>query len=267
MSTMPPPANSLPNQCSETPFIGKVRPPSRPLERQHEDRDHRAVEEQHDTARRTRPAARTPGGASRRASLTAPCGCRPAAISAAMIISIDASRTTALAAAAGNCSAFSRVSMILPAEAICWPPITPTVTKSPITMVTTKIEPMTMPGLRQRHDRRSTASASRWRRRRSAASIRRAVDAHHRVEDRHHHEEREEVDERQHHGEFGEQQPLQRLVDQPQPISAWLTRPLRPSSGIQEIMRITFEVQNGMVQTQEQHRSASVVERTWKARK
>ena len=37
--------------------------------------------------------------------------------------------------------------MILPAEAICWPPITPTVTKSPITMVTTKIEPMTMPGL------------------------------------------------------------------------------------------------------------------------
>ena len=38
------------------------------------------------------------------------------------------------------------VLIILPTEAICWPPITPTVTKSPITMVTTKIEPMTMPG-------------------------------------------------------------------------------------------------------------------------
>ena len=38
------------------------------------------------------------------------------------------------------------VLMILPTEAICWPPITPTVTKSPMTMVMTKIEPMTMPG-------------------------------------------------------------------------------------------------------------------------
>ena len=36
--------------------------------------------------------------------------------------------------------------MILPADAICCPPITPTVTKSPITMVTTKIEPMTEQG-------------------------------------------------------------------------------------------------------------------------
>ena len=35
----------------------------------------------------------------------------------------------------------------MPTEAICWPPITPTVTKSPITMVMTKIEPITMPGL------------------------------------------------------------------------------------------------------------------------
>ena len=35
--------------------------------------------------------------------------------------------------------------MILPTEAICWPPITPTVTKSPITMVMTKIEPIRMP--------------------------------------------------------------------------------------------------------------------------
>ncbi len=36
--------------------------------------------------------------------------------------------------------------MIFPAEAICSPPITPTVTKSPITIVITKIEPMTIPG-------------------------------------------------------------------------------------------------------------------------
>ena len=35
--------------------------------------------------------------------------------------------------------------MILPIDAICWPPITPIVTKSPITMVITKMEPMMMP--------------------------------------------------------------------------------------------------------------------------
>ena len=39
--------------------------------------------------------------------------------------------------------------MILPAEAICSPPMVPTVTKSPITMVTTKMEPMTIPGLQR----------------------------------------------------------------------------------------------------------------------
>ena len=54
---------------------------------------------------------------------------------------------TAFAAAGGNCSALRRVSTTLPAEAICSPPITSKVMKSPITMVTTKIEPMTMPGL------------------------------------------------------------------------------------------------------------------------
>ncbi|MDT4877333.1 hypothetical protein FQZ97_1128430 [compost metagenome] len=37
--------------------------------------------------------------------------------------------------------------MILPTEAICWPPMTPMVTKSPMTMVMTKIEPMMMPVL------------------------------------------------------------------------------------------------------------------------
>lgn len=64
-----------------------------------------------------------------------------------MISSVTASRITAFAAAGGNCSALSRASTTLPAEAICWPPITPKVMKSPITIVTTKIEPMTMPGL------------------------------------------------------------------------------------------------------------------------
>ena len=50
------------------------------------------------------------------------------------------------------------------------------------------------------------------------------------------------------------------------PIKVWLTKPLRPSSGTHEIMRITFDVQNGMV-----HRTNNNVcmpdERTWKARK
>ena len=35
--------------------------------------------------------------------------------------------------------------MILPTDAICCPPITPMVTKSPMTMVMTKMEPMMMP--------------------------------------------------------------------------------------------------------------------------
>jgi hypothetical protein len=50
------------------------------------------------------------------------------------------------------------------------------------------------------------------------------------------------------------------------PTSTWLTSPLRPSSGTQEIMRITLLVQNGTV-----HSTNSAVcmpgERTWKARK
>ena len=35
----------------------------------------------------------------------------------------------------------------------------------------------------------------------------------------------------------------------PAPISAWLKMPLRPRNGIQEIMRMMFEVQNGTVQS------------------
>jgi hypothetical protein len=45
-----------------------------------------------------------------------------------------------------------------------------------------------------------------------------------------------------------------------------LITPLRPSSGIHEIMRITFEVQKGMVQTRNST-TCQPSERTWKARK
>ncbi len=45
-----------------------------------------------------------------------------------------------------------------------------------------------------------------------------------------------------------------------------LTRPLRPSSGIHEIMRITFEVQNGIVQSRNSP-IRTAPDRTWKARK
>ncbi|MNL55819.1 hypothetical protein D3C87_1792590 [compost metagenome] len=52
----------------------------------------------------------------------------------------------------------------------------------------------------------------------------------------------------------------------PRPCRVWFTRPLRPSSGTQAIMRITFDVQNGTVQSTN---SAVCMpeERTWKARK
>ncbi len=72
---------------------------------------------------------------------------------------VMASRITAFAAAGGNCKAASRVSMILPALAICWPPMTPKVTKSPMTIVTTKIDPITMPGFASG----STTVQSVWR--------------------------------------------------------------------------------------------------------
>ncbi len=86
-----------------------------------------------------------------------------------------------------------------------------TVTKSPITMVTTKIEPMAMPGLHSgmmtwRSACQPAAPASTRR------LDQRAVDAHHRVEDRHHHEQRVEVDIDEHDGEIGEQQEFERLV-------------------------------------------------------
>ena len=55
-----------------------------------------------------------------------------------------------MAAAAGYCSSEISFAIISPTEAL-WPPlIRRTVMKSPITSVTTKIEPMAMPGLAQR---------------------------------------------------------------------------------------------------------------------
>src|SRR6266550_7416775 len=52
----------------------------------------------------------------------------------------------------------------------------------------------------------------------------------------------------------------------PDATRAVLTRPLRPSSGTHEIMRITFDVQNGIVHSRNST-VCHVSERTWKARK
>ena len=50
------------------------------------------------------------------------------------------------------------------------------------------------------------------------------------------------------------------------PCSVWFTRPLRPSSGTHEIIRITLLVQNGTVQTMNSTVCVSVPS-MWKARK
>src|SRR5262245_7339682 len=117
----------------------------RTLERQQNDGDHR-TEKQQDEQReqRGRPievawAALSHAQSSLRMSTRR---VRPQ-----MTSSTVASRITACAAAGGNCSAPICVFIIFPTEAICWPPITPIVTKSPITIVSTKMEPMTIPGL------------------------------------------------------------------------------------------------------------------------
>ena len=52
----------------------------------------------------------------------------------------------------------------------------------------------------------------------------------------------------------------------PAPISALLISPSLPSSGIHEIIRMMFEVQNGTVQSRNSP-SASSWLRTWKTRK
>ena len=52
----------------------------------------------------------------------------------------------------------------------------------------------------------------------------------------------------------------------PRPISAWLTSPCFPSSGIHEIIRMMFEVQKGTVQSRKRP-IAIKSERTWNTRK
>ena len=138
----------------------------------------------------------------------------------ATIIRITVSRSTmALAAAAGTGGSRARSRSTCRRRRSCRRPARSTVTKSPMTMVSTKIEPMTMPGLHQgrmtwRRSASSVAPAS------VAASISDLSMRDHRVEDRHDHEQRVEVDEAQDHREVGVEQPFLRLVDEPSDDSA-----------------------------------------------
>src|ERR1700738_356068 len=99
--------------------------------------------------------------------------------------------------------------MTLPIDAICCPPMTPTVRKSPMTTVMTKIEPIVMPVF----DKGSTTSRTAPRAGVARGFDQRAVDAHHRIEDRYDHEHGIEVNERQHDGKARIQKPLERAVD------------------------------------------------------
>src|SRR5450432_2816899 len=138
---MPQPLEPVKGQAVER----KGQAALRSLERQDEDDDHRPVEEQDEQREKGGEPVESGGTAlihDQSSLRTSTMRLRPT-----MISKVTARRITALAAAGGNCSAFSRVSTTLPAEAICSPPITPKVMKSPITIVTTKIEPITMPGL------------------------------------------------------------------------------------------------------------------------
>ena len=58
-------SNSAENQCSDTPFIGKVKPAGRPLERQDEDRRHRAVQERDEQREERRQRSRSSAAACR----------------------------------------------------------------------------------------------------------------------------------------------------------------------------------------------------------
>src|SRR5580698_3072696 len=93
----------------------------RALKREDEDYDHRAVQKQHE--QREESGEPIEGD---RASLVHHSSLRMSTmrLSTLMITIVAQSRMTALAAAGGNCRALSRVAMILPAEAICPPPIT-----------------------------------------------------------------------------------------------------------------------------------------------
>jgi len=74
------------------------------------------------------------------------------------------------------------------------------------------------------------------------------------------------VDEGERDRERRKQQPFDGALTTCALTRNWLTTPFRPSNGTHEIMRMTFDVQNGMVQTRNST-ICIVAERTWKARK
>src|SRR3990167_4282702 len=155
--------------------------------------------------------------------------------------------------------------MILPTEAICCPPITPMVTKSPMTMVMTKMEPMMMP---VRHSGTITfhsvcpavapLSLAASIRLRSMRIMLLKIGTIMKVVNRCTKASTTEKSENSSHSTG--------CLTMPMVMSASLTRPLRPKSGTQAIMRITLDVQNGMV-----HKTNSTtctpLDLTWKARK
>ena len=119
------------------------------------------------------------------------------------------SSSTALAAAGGYCIAETWFYSADTTD-VLWPPLmTLTTKKSPITWVTTKIEPSAIPVLTSgstisQTTRNRPAPASR------AASSRLRIDTRHGIEDRHHHEQREQVDVADHDREIRVQQEFQR---------------------------------------------------------
>ena len=154
--------------------------------------------------------------------------------------------------------------MILPTEAICWPPITPTVTKSPITSASTKIEPMISPVRLKGSNTCTTvchgeaplsrAASSRLR---SMRIIELKIGTIMNIVYRCTKASTTEKSENSSHSTGWSTRPA--------PISVWLTRPLRPSSGTQEIIRMTLLVQKGTVQMMNSTVCISVP-CTWKAR-
>ena len=145
------PAQRLRNQCSDTPFIGKVMPPSGPwndrttmvivgpyrnsdVEPEHEATGHRSC------------------GSGLRSWCYSSLRMSTKRMSVAMIIRTTASSTTAFAAAIGNCKYADLDLDDLADRRDLLPAHDADGDESPMTTVMTKIEPMTMPGLRQRHD-------------------------------------------------------------------------------------------------------------------
>ncbi len=153
---------ALANQCVETPRIGKVRPPSGPWNDRIDDGDGRAVEEQHEQ----REERSSEQGGAGRMLLTAPAGCRRRAGWPRPSAGRSPAGSPHVPRRPGIAAAPISFAIISPTEAL-WPPLMRrTVTKSPITSVTTKMVPMAMPGL---HSGMITLRRSARRRRRHRA--------------------------------------------------------------------------------------------------